>query len=87
MPLETFLIAVYPDCQIVLFADGNLAGVQDTLCAAVEFNQAVAVIVVFPAADEGTQLRADMSNFKACDIFGQVCSVGADVADTTAAAV
>jgi len=82
MPFEPLFFAVDPDCEVVLFTDGYLACVQDSSCAVVEAKQAVAVVVEPAALDEDAQICADLFDLEACDIFGEVLGVRADVTHT-----
>ena len=75
MPFQPLLLAVNPDGQIVLFADGDLAGVQNAPGAVVEAKQDVAVVVELPAFDENAQVRTDFLDFQPGDILGEVLGV------------
>ena len=86
VPFQAGLLAVDPDREVVLFADGDLAGVQDALGPVVELEQAVAVVVHLASLDEGRQIGADVRDLQAGDVLGQVRGVGADVADAAAGA-
>ena len=52
MPLDTGLFSVYPDGQIVLLANTDLRGMQESLGPALKLEQTVAVIVQTSALDK-----------------------------------
>ena len=80
MPFEALLFAINPDCEVVFFADGYLAGVEDASGAVVEAEEAVAVVVEPAALDENAQVGANLFNLQSCDVFGEVLCVGPDIA-------
>ena len=69
MPFQAALFAVYPDSKVILFANRNLAGVQNALCPVIELNQTVAVVIKQASLDKRRQLSANMRDLISCYVL------------------
>ena len=86
MPFQAFFFAINPDGQIVLFTDGNLAGVEDTPGAVVETQQHVAVVIQPTALDKNRQVCTYLGNLEPRDVFAKVLAMCSNVTHTPGAA-
>ena len=83
MPFEAAKFAVDADVEIVLLADRDLRGMQDTFGSIFETEQDVTVVIKGASVDEGGKICGKFLDLEAGDIFRKILGMGTDVPDAS----